>query len=90
MIFDAIFWLWNPKSLFSLTYSHSSSIHAPSLSTDAFGTLYLGYASLWYYQQNKNVEGIDALFELSMENLLKQNQVRNCLFLTSIFLFSNR
>jgi len=41
---------------------------------DAFGTLYLGYASLWYYQQNKHVEGIDALFELSMENLLKQNQ----------------
>jgi acyl-CoA dehydrogenase len=41
---------------------------------DAFGTLYLGYACLWYYQQNRNVQGIDALFELSMENLLKQNQ----------------
>lgn len=41
---------------------------------DAFGTLYLGYACLWYYQQNRKVEGIDALFELSMERLLKQNQ----------------
>jgi hypothetical protein len=41
---------------------------------DAFGTLYLGYSCLWFYQQNRNVEGIDALFELSMENLLKQNQ----------------
>ncbi len=41
---------------------------------DAFGTLYLGYASLWYYSQNKKVEGIDAVFELSMERLLQENQ----------------
>lgn len=41
---------------------------------DAFSALYLGYACCWYYQQNKNVEGIDALFELAMESLLKQNQ----------------
>mmetsp|Transcript_24525 Transcript_24525/g.26830 ORF Transcript_24525/g.26830 Transcript_24525/m.26830 type:complete len:741 (+) Transcript_24525:78-2300(+) len=41
---------------------------------DAFGTLYLGYATVWYYNQNRNVEGIDAIFELAMENLLKQNQ----------------
>lgn len=41
---------------------------------DAFSSLYLGYACCWYYAQNKNVEGIDALFELSMESLLKQNQ----------------
>lgn len=41
---------------------------------DAFGTLYLGYATLWYYTQNKHVEGIDAVFELAMENLLKENQ----------------
>lgn len=41
---------------------------------DAFGTLYLGYACLWYYQQNRKVEGIDALFELAMDGLLKQNQ----------------
>ena len=41
---------------------------------DAFGTLYLGYACLWYYEQNKTVEGIDALVELAMENLLQQNQ----------------
>jgi acyl-CoA dehydrogenase len=41
---------------------------------DAFGTLYLGYSCLWYYTQHKEVEGIDTLFELSMENLLKDNQ----------------
>ena len=41
---------------------------------DAFGTLYLGYACLWYYEQNKAVEGADALLELAMENLLQQNQ----------------
>jgi acyl-CoA dehydrogenase len=41
---------------------------------DAFGTLYLGYATLWYYTNNKNVEGIDVLFQVAMENLLKENQ----------------
>ena len=41
---------------------------------DAFGTLYLGYACLWYFEQNKGVEGIDALLELAMENILQQNQ----------------
>ena len=55
-------------------FSYLSFYIATVSFSDAFGTLYLGYASLWYYQQNKHVEGIDALFELSMENLLKQNQ----------------
>lgn len=41
---------------------------------DAFGTLYLGYACLWYYSQNKHVEGIDAVVEIAMESILKQNQ----------------
>lgn len=41
---------------------------------DAFGTLYLGYSCLWYYSQNRKVEGIDAVFELAMESLLLQNQ----------------
>lgn len=41
---------------------------------DAFGTMYLGYACLWYYEQNKHVEGIDAVLELAMESLLQQNQ----------------
>ena len=41
---------------------------------DAFGTLYLGYACLWFYKQNKSVEGIDAVFEMAMESILKQNQ----------------
>lgn len=42
--------------------------------SDALGTLYLGYASLWMYSQNKHVEGIDAVFELAMEDLLLENQ----------------
>ena len=41
---------------------------------DAFGTLYLGYACLWYYQQNKHVEGVNAIFTIAMESLLQQNQ----------------
>lgn len=41
---------------------------------DAFGTLYLGYACLWYYSQNKHVEGIDQVVELAMETILRQNQ----------------
>jgi len=41
---------------------------------DAFGTLYLGYACTWYYQQNKHVEGIDEVYEIAMENILKQNE----------------
>lgn len=41
---------------------------------DAFSTLYLGYSCLWYYKQNKQVEGIDAVMELAMESLLKKNQ----------------
>ena len=41
---------------------------------DAFGTLYLAYASMWFYQQHRDVQGIDTLFELSMETLLAENQ----------------
>jgi hypothetical protein len=41
---------------------------------DSLGTLYLGYACLWYYEQNKNVEGIDQMLELAMETLLQQNE----------------
>ena len=41
---------------------------------DALGTLYLGYASLWFYKQHKNVEGIECVFEIAMESLLQQNQ----------------
>lgn len=40
----------------------------------AFGTLYLGYACLWYYQNNRNIQGIDELFEMAMVSLLQQNQ----------------
>jgi len=41
---------------------------------DSLGTLYLGYACLWFYQQNRNVEGIDEMLELAMETLLEQNE----------------
>eukprot|EP00595_Chromulina_sp_UTEXLB2642_P002442 CAMPEP_0196763690 /NCGR_PEP_ID=MMETSP1095-20130614/4520_1 /TAXON_ID=96789 ORGANISM="Chromulina nebulosa, Strain UTEXLB2642" /NCGR_SAMPLE_ID=MMETSP1095 /ASSEMBLY_ACC=CAM_ASM_000446 /LENGTH=720 /DNA_ID=CAMNT_0042117379 /DNA_START=201 /DNA_END=2363 /DNA_ORIENTATION=- len=42
---------------------------------DAFSTLYLGYATLWFYEQNKSIEGIDKVFELAMESLLAESQV---------------
>ncbi len=41
---------------------------------DSLGTLYLGYACLWFYNQNRNTEGIDEIFELAMEQILKENQ----------------
>jgi alkylation response protein AidB-like acyl-CoA dehydrogenase len=41
---------------------------------DAFGTLYLGYACLWYAQKNKDVEGLSAVAEMALETILKQNQ----------------
>ena len=41
---------------------------------DAFSTLYLGYACVWFYNRNRNVKGIDQIFEIAMETLLAQNQ----------------
>ena len=41
---------------------------------DAFSTLYLGYACVWFYNRNRQVQGIDTIFELAMENILAQNQ----------------
>ena len=41
---------------------------------DALGTLYLGYSCMWWYDQNKHVQGIDVVFELAMESLLHENQ----------------
>lgn len=41
---------------------------------DALSTLYLGYATVWFYEQNKNVEGLSSVFELAMETLLLENQ----------------
>ena len=41
---------------------------------DAFGSLYLGYSCLWNYHQNENIEGINSIFEMAMETLLKENQ----------------
>jgi acyl-CoA dehydrogenase len=41
---------------------------------DAFSTLYLGYSCLWYYKHNRHVDGIDDVFEYSMEQLLHENE----------------
>jgi acyl-CoA dehydrogenase len=41
---------------------------------DAVGSLYLGYACLWYYEKNRHVEGIDTVLEAAMEALLQQNE----------------
>lgn len=41
---------------------------------DALGTLYLGYATLWFFEQHQHVEGLDKVFKLSMEQLLLENQ----------------
>jgi len=42
---------------------------------DAVGSLYLGYACLWFYEKNRNVEGIDAVLEAAMESLLRENEL---------------
>lgn len=41
---------------------------------DAFGTLYLGYSLLWFYEQHQAVEGLDKVFEMAMEQILAENQ----------------
>jgi len=41
---------------------------------DALSTLYLGYACLWFYNQNRGVQGIDEIMQLSMDNLLQENE----------------
>jgi acyl-CoA dehydrogenase len=42
---------------------------------DTLGTIYLGYACLWWYQQNRHADGIDSVFELAMDSLLYENQM---------------
>jgi hypothetical protein len=56
---------------------------------DAFGTLYLGYACLWYYKQNKHIDGIESVVEIALENLLLQNQnaLRGCPYSFAQILF---
>jgi acyl-CoA dehydrogenase len=41
---------------------------------DALGTLFLGYACLWHYQQHTNIQGIEPVFTYAMDTLLVQNQ----------------
>jgi acyl-CoA dehydrogenase len=41
---------------------------------DAFSSLYLGYSCLWFYQQNKHVQGIDDVFDYAMTTLCHEAQ----------------
>ncbi|EQC34919.1 hypothetical protein SDRG_07717 [Saprolegnia diclina VS20] len=41
---------------------------------DAFSSLYLGYSTLWFYQQNKHVQGIDPVFDYAMTSLCYEAQ----------------
>ncbi|KAF1330917.1 Acyl-coenzyme a dehydrogenase, partial [Globisporangium splendens] len=41
---------------------------------DVFSSLYLGYSALWFYKNNRHVEGIDAIFDYSMTQLCYEAQ----------------
>lgn len=41
---------------------------------DVFSSLYLGYSALWYYKNNRNVEGIDIIFDYAMTQLCYEAQ----------------
>ncbi|KAF0694013.1 Aste57867_15072 [Aphanomyces stellatus] len=41
---------------------------------DVFSSIYLGYACLWFYQQNKHVQGIETIFDYSMTKLCYEAQ----------------
>ncbi|OQS02140.1 acyl-CoA dehydrogenase [Thraustotheca clavata] len=41
---------------------------------DALSSLYLGYSTLWFYQQNKSVQGIDPVFDYAMTKLCYEAQ----------------
>ena len=41
---------------------------------DILSNLYMGYACLWFYEQNKHVKGIDKVLELAMADICKATQ----------------
>nr|CCA15250.1 acylCoA dehydrogenaselike protein putative [Albugo laibachii Nc14] len=41
---------------------------------DVFSSIYLGYSAMWYYQNNRTVEGIDTIFDYAMMQLLSEAQ----------------
>lgn len=41
---------------------------------DVFSSLYLGYSAMWFYKNNRNVEGIDIIFDYAMNQLCYEAQ----------------
>lgn len=41
---------------------------------DVFSSIYLGYSALWFYQNNRHVEGIDIIFDYAMTQLCYEAQ----------------
>jgi acyl-CoA dehydrogenase len=41
---------------------------------DILSNLYMGYACLWFYEQNKHVKGLDKVLELAMADCCKEIQ----------------
>ncbi|EGZ30294.1 hypothetical protein PHYSODRAFT_553352 [Phytophthora sojae] len=41
---------------------------------DVFSSLYLGYSAMWFYKNNRHVEGIDAMFDYAMTQLCYEAQ----------------
>ncbi|KAJ0400481.1 hypothetical protein ATCC90586_003953 [Pythium insidiosum] len=41
---------------------------------DVFSSLYLGYSAMWFYKNNRHVEGIDVVFDYAMTQLCYEAQ----------------
>ncbi|KAG7399671.1 hypothetical protein PHYBOEH_008314 [Phytophthora boehmeriae] len=41
---------------------------------DVFSSLYLGYSTMWFYKNNRHVEGIDVVFDYAMSQLCFEAQ----------------
>lgn len=41
---------------------------------DVFSSLYLGYSAMWFYKNNRDVEGIDIIFDYAMNQLCYEAQ----------------
>ncbi|KUF88944.1 hypothetical protein AM588_10001997 [Phytophthora nicotianae] len=41
---------------------------------DVFSSLYLGYSTMWFYKNNRHVEGIDVIFDYAMTQLCHEAQ----------------
>ena len=41
---------------------------------DVFSSLYLGYSTMWFYKNNRDIEGIDVIFDYAMTQLCYEAQ----------------